>query len=106
MAKKVSHPQPQNVAPGADPYQKNNTSGRNLGKMMGAVCLLVFICFDELWVGTLGCAIAFGVLYVMQVFFEKSKTWFSSVYLYATVATALLAYLEYSRQFISNLLGL
>jgi len=107
MAKKPTQTRPaQKHNPGANPYQNNNSVGNNLGKMIGAVCLLVFIIFEQLWIGTLACALAFAVLYVMQVFVERSKTPFTSMYLYATAATALLAYLEYRYQIISNLLGL
>ena len=107
MAKKSKRVQPvQNVGVGADPYQKNNSFGRNLGKMMGAVCLLAFICFDQLWIATSVCALAFAVLFVIQVFVEKSRTVFASLYLYAAIGTALLAFAEFRYQVITNLLGL
>ena len=104
MAKKSNrNVKPQKVSTAPDPYAK---SSGNLGKMMGAVCLLAFICFEQLWIATLVCALAFGVLYVIQVFVEKSRTMFTSMYLYAAIGTAALAYVEYQYQFISNLLGL
>ena len=104
MAKKSNrNVKPTQVSTAPDPYTKN--SG-NLGKMMGAVCLLVFICFEQLWIGTLACALAFGVLCVIQVFVEKSRTLFTSAYLYAAAGTAVLAFLEWQNHFISNLLGL
>ena len=93
----------QAVTPGA---QKQSSSGRNLGKVIGAMCLLVFIMAEQLWIATAACALAFAVLFVMQVFMEKSVSWYASGYLYATAACAVLAYLEFSSQFISRLLDL
>ncbi len=104
MAKKSNrNVKPQQVSTAPDPYARKSSS---LGKMMGAVCLLAFICFEELWIGTLVCALAFAVLYVIQVFVEKSKTLITSPYLYAAVATAVIALLERQNHFISRLLGL
>ena len=107
MAKKAKRSAPvQNVSVGADPYAKNNSYGRNLGKILGCVCLLVFIMFDQLWIGTLACALAFAVIFAMQVFMEKSSSWFATPYFYATLACLALAYAEYSFGFLSNLLKL
>jgi hypothetical protein len=105
MAKKAKRSAPvQEVSPGANPYDNRGISGRRLGMIMGSICLLVFIYFEQLWIGTLSCALAFLVLYVMQVFFEKSKAWYESIYLYATILALALAYGEFSTGFISNLL--
>ena len=107
MAKKVKRPAPvAEVSPGANPYDKSAASGNRLGMIMGSFCLLMFICFEQLWIGIIGCALAFAVLYVIQVFFEKSRNWWQSPYLYGTIGILAMAYLEYSTGMISNLLNL
>ena len=104
MAKKSKSVRPvSDGKPGANPYQKNRT-GQNIGKVLGAACLLAFIIFDQLWIGILTCTLVFSALYIIQVFFEKSKSWYSSMFLYAALATALLAYLEYSSGVITRLM--
>ena len=68
MAKKAKRSAPQaEVSPGANPYARSG--GRRLGTILGSVCLLVFIMFEQLWIGILSGALAFVALYVMQVFF-------------------------------------
>ena len=105
MAKKAKRPAPvQEVSPGANPYEGNKISGRRLGMIMGSICLLVFIWFEQMWIGILSCAVAFLVLYVMQVFFEKSRSWYGSIYLYATIAALALTYVEFSTGVISRIL--
>ena len=107
MAKKSNRNQPVRDLPaGPNPNQKNNSSARNWGKALGAVCLLIFIVFDQLWIGTLGCALCLAVIYGIQVFHDKTAKWYSSVYLYATLILLALAYAEYSSGFITNLMTL
>ena len=107
MAKKAKRPQPvADVSPGANPYENTKSTGRQLGNVLGCACLLMFILFDELWLGTLACAIAFGIIWGIQVFYDKVTKWNTSPYLYAMVLTLILAYLEYAYNIISNLLDL
>lgn len=85
-----------------------NTSGigRSMGKVIGCVALLAFVLMDELWMGIGVFTLVFAALYGIQVFAEKSKSWYSSLYLYTTLACGALAYAEYRYQVISNLLRL
>ena len=107
MAKKANRTAPvQNVNPGADPYAKPQSYGKKLGNMLGCACLLVFILFDELWLGTLACGIGFGIIFGIQVFHDKACKWYASPYLYTTLAVLALAYVEYAYRVISNLLNL
>ena len=105
MAKKVNRsPQTANVAPGADPNSGNPMLGRRMGTVLGCACLVVFILFEELWIGTLACALGFAIIFGLQVFLEKSKVWYTSMNLYAAIGCLILAYLEYSSGLISNLM--
>ena len=105
MAKKVNHSAAvHNVAPGADPYAKNKAIGRRIGNMLGCACLLVFIVFDELWIGTLACALGFAVIFGIQVFYDRSVKWYASPNLYAALGCIALAYVEYAYNFLSNLM--
>ncbi len=107
MAKKTKRPTPvQEVNPGANPYARNKSYGRKLGNILGCLILLVFIYFDELWIGTLACALGFALIFGVQVFYEKSYKWYATPYLYATLLTLALAYAEFRYNFISNLLKL
>ena len=104
MAKKVKHPSaPVEVSPGANPYG-GVSNGKRLGTILGSICMILFIVFDELWVGTAACAACLGVLFVLQVFVEKSKVWYKSLYLYTFLLSAVMAWLEYSSGWISELM--
>ena len=97
MAKKVSRPAtPVEVTPGANPYAKSVTSGKRFGTVLGAICMIMFIVFDELWIGTAAGAVCLAILFVLQVFEEKSRVWYKSVYLYTFFLAVLLAWMEYS----------
>ena len=62
MAKKVNRiTYTPEVAPGADPNGGNVLLSRKMGNVMGCICLLVFILFKELWIGTLAFGIGFAV---------------------------------------------
>jgi len=103
MAKKTSRVRPvQDIKPGADPH----SGSKNLGKLLGPACFLMFIIFEHLWLSIFACTLVFMILFVLQVFFEKSSSWYNTPYLYATIATALLAYVEYSTNLITNILKL
>lgn len=105
MAKKVNRSVPaQNMAPGADPHTKSNSSGRLVGNMLGCACLIVFIIFDELWMGTLACALGFAIIFGIQVFHDSSVKWYASPNLYASLGCFVLAYVEYAYSFLSNLM--
>ena len=105
MAKKVNSSKPVvDVTPGANPHESNNPYGRKLGNILGAVCLLVFIIFDELWIGNLACAFGFAVIFFIQVFHLKTHKWYTSPYLYASILTFVLAYAEYRFDFLTELL--
>ena len=107
MAKKVNRNQPaREVAAGPNPYQKNNSTARSLGKALGAACLVVFIIFKEFWISLLACGLCLGVIYGIQVFHDKTVKWYASVYLYATLAVLGLAYAEYTSEFLTNLMTL
>ena len=105
MAKKVNRTQPVvDMAPGADPHAGNPMLGRRMGTVLGCACMVVFIVFQELWIGTLACALGFGIIFGLQVFYEKSKVWYTSLNLYAAIGCLILAYLEYSSGLISKLM--
>ena len=105
MAKKASRPvTAAEVSPGANPY--GGTGGKRLGTILGSIVLILFIVTDELWIGTLACALGFALIYGMQVFVEKSKAWYASIYLYAALISLGLAWAEYSSDFITNLMKL
>lgn len=91
---------------GANPYVSKNPMGKKLGNVLGAVCLLVFIVFDELWIGTLSFALGFAVIWGVQVFQEKSHKWYTSPYLYATVISFVLAFAEFKYDFLTDLFKL
>lgn len=89
------------------PQQSSNQAKSNMiSRLIGCVCLLAFIFFEELWVGTLTCALAFTTFFVIQVFVEKSREWYASVNLYGAVFCFVLAYLEFQYHIISNLMGI
>lgn len=107
MAKKSNRNQPVREVPaGPSPNQKNNSTARNLGKALGAACLIVFILFDEFWISLVACGLCLGVIYAIQVFHDKTVKWYASFYLYATLAVLGLAYAEYSSGFLTNLMTL
>ena len=107
MAKQVKRPAPVvEVKPGADPNGGNILLSRKMGNILGCVCLLMFILFEQLWIGTLAFGIGFTVIFALQVFIEKSKSWYTSWNLYAALACYGLAYLEYAYGLISNLMNL
>lgn len=106
MAKKVNRPAAaQNVSPGKNPYANSQKSGRRMGNLIGALCLLSFIVFDELWIGILITALAFGILFAIQVH-DKVVKWYASPFLYAVAVTLVMAYVEYAYQLFSNLIDL
>lgn len=106
MAKQVKRPAPVvEVKPGADPNGGNMLLSRKMGNILGCVCLLMFILFKELWIGTLAFGIGFTAIFVLQVFLEKSKSWYTSWNLYAALVCYALAYMEYAYGLISNLMN-
>ncbi len=105
MAKQVKRPAPDmDMAPGADPKAKYALLSHRMGSIMGCCCLLMFIVFEELWIGTLAFALGFAVIFCIEVFYEKSKVWYASYNLYLTALCLALAYLEYVFGILSNLL--
>ena len=107
MAKKSNRNQSVRAASaGHNPHQKNNSTARNLGKALGAACLVVFIIFDEFWISLLACGLCLAVIYAIQVFHDKTVKWYASFYLYATIAVLTLTYAEYSSGFLTNLMTL
>ena len=107
MAKKAKRQEPTvEVTPGADPYGKSPYLSRRMGTVLGCACMIVFIIFDELWIGTLACALGFSIIFGLQVIHEKSKVWYQSLNLYAAILCFVMAYLEYSSGFVSNIMKL
>jgi len=107
MAKKAKRPQPvADVTPGADPHAGNPLLSRRMGTVLGCACMIVFIVFEELWIGTLACALGFAIIFGLQVFYDRTKAWYTSWNLYASVICIVLAYLEYSGGLISNIMKL
>ena len=105
MAKKANRPQNvTNVAPGADPNAGNALLSRRMGSILGCACLLVFIIFDELWLGTLAFAVGFTIIFALEVFYEKSRSLLRSFNFYGAVVCYLLAYLEYAYGFMTNVM--
>ena len=105
MAKKRTNStqrKPEAAKPGA---KKTNSAGRSIGKVIGCVALLAFVMVEDLWMGIGIFALVFAALYVMQVFFEKSASWFSSGYLYATLGCSALAWAEHQYQIITRLIS-
>ena len=106
MAKKAKRPAPvADVTPGASPYADNSLLSRKMGTIMGCACLMVFILFKELWIGMLAFGIGFAVIFGLEVVYEKSKAWYASVNLYASLGSFALAYAEYAYGFLSNLMN-
>lgn len=107
MAKKAKRPVPvAEVTPGADPNGGNVLLSRRMGTVLGCACMLMFILFDQLWIGTLAFGIGFAIIFGLQVLVEKSKAWYQSWNLYASMICLVLAYLEYTNGFLSNLMTL
>ena len=108
MAKKSTrNVRPQEVKAGPDPNAGKATgAGKSLGSIVGCACLLAFIVFDQLWLAIACCALAFAVLYAMQVFLEKSVSWSESPYLYVTLLVGALAFVEYQFGLISRIFNL
>lgn len=105
MAKKAKQPRVvEDIKPGADPNGGNMLLSRRMGTVLGGACLLMYILFDQLWIGTLAFGIGFAVIFGLQVFYEKSKKWYASFNLYAALVCFILAYAEYNYGFISNLM--
>jgi hypothetical protein len=103
MAKKANRPQPVvDVTPGADPHIGNPMLSRRMGTVLGCACMVVFILFKELWIGTLACALGFAIIFGLQLIYDKSKPWYTSWNLYAAGICLVLAYLEYSSGLISE----
>ncbi len=103
MAKKAKRPvTPVEVTPGQDPQGQNPLLSRRMGTVLGCACLVVFILFEELWIGMLACALGFGIIFGLQVFYDKAKAWYASMNLYAAIICLVLAYLEYSSGLISD----
>ena len=106
MAKKTKRPAPVKDTPaGANPHAETRSAGRRLGNLLGGVCLLVYIIFKELWIGTLAFGLGFAVIWGLQVFLEKSHKWYTSPYFYASMITLALAYGEWQYAIISTLLN-
>ena len=103
MAKKASRTAP---VQSTNPYENKNSVGKRMGNLMGCACLLIFIIFDELWLGMFACAIGFAIIYGIQVFHDKAAKWYSSPYLYICLATLVLAYAEYAYQLLTNFMTL
>jgi hypothetical protein len=107
MAKKAKHPAPvQEVSPGKNPYEKSGNVGRRLGNLLGCACLLVFAVFEELWIGMAACTLCLGIIFGITVFHDKTAKWYTSPFLYAMLATAVLAYVEYAYQLLTNFMTL
>ena len=105
MAKKAKRPAPVvDVPAGANPHGGNALLSRKMGNILGCACLLVFIIFEELWIGSLSFAIGFTIIFGLEVFYEKSKTWYSSVNLYAALFCFALTYAEYAYGIVSNIM--
>jgi len=105
MAKKARKQEPVvEVNPGTDPYGQSPYLSRRMGTVLGCACLIVFIIFEELWIGTLACALGFSIIFGLQVIHDKSKVWYQSLNLYAAIVCYVLAYLEYSSGFVSNIM--
>ena len=94
------------AAPGADPNGGNVLLSRKMGTILGCACLLMFIIFDELWIGTLAFGIGFLIIFGIQVVYEKSKAWYASANLYASIACFVLAYVEFYYGFLTELMRL
>ena len=92
------------VAPSVDPSGGNVLLSRRMGTVLGCACLLICILFDQLWMGTLAFGIGFAIIFGLLVFYEKSKVWYQSIYLYASLDCLILPYLEYTYNFLSNLM--
>ena len=104
MAKKAKRPEPVvEAAAGKDPNGGNILLSNRMGNALGCACLLIFIIFDELWIGSLACALGFCIIFGLEVFHAKAKKWYASFNLYGAVLCEVLAYLEYSSSFLSNL---
>ena len=101
MAKKAKSTAPVQTT---NPYETNHSVGKRLGNMLGCACLLVFVLFDELWIGMLACAFSLAIIYGIQVFHDKAAKWYSSPYLYFTLVTLALTYGEYAYQLLTNLM--
>ena len=99
---KASYKAPVSTSAGSKPQRE----GRKSGTILGVICLLAFVVIEQLWIAIAVSALVLGALYFLQVFGEKSASWYGSGYLYATIACAVLAYLEYSQQVITNLINL
>ena len=91
------------VSPGKDPSGGNILLSGRMGNVLGCACLLIFIIFGELWIGTLACALGFCIIWALEVFYAKTKTWYGSFNLYGSILCAVLAYVEYSSGFLSEL---
>ena len=101
MAKKANRTAPVQTT---NPYENNRSVGKRLGNLLGCACLLIFVMFDELWIGMLACGFSLAIIYGIQVFHDKTAKWYTSPYLYFTLVTLALAYAEYAYQLLTNLM--
>lgn len=107
MAKKAKRPAPVvNVAPGPDPNGGSVLLSRRMGTILGCACLLVFILFDELWLGTLAFGVGFSIIFALEIFHEKSRVWYKSFNFYAALISYALAYGEYVYGLLSRLMDI
>ena len=105
MAKKINRAQPAaDMAPGKDPHGGNPMLSSRMGTVLGCACLVVFILFKELWIGMLACGLGFGIIFGLQLYYDRSRAWYTSWNLYAAFGCLILAYLEYASGLLSNLM--
>ena len=105
MAKKAKLPStPVEVTPAPDPQSQNPLLSRRMGTVLGCACMVVFILFKELWIGMGACALGFGIIFGLQLHFDKNKAWYTSWNLYGAIICLVLAYLEYTSGFVTNLM--
>ena len=105
MAKKVNRTAyTPDVTPGADPNGGNVLLSRRMGTVLGCACLLVFILFENLWIGSLAFGIGFTIIFCLEVFYEKSRNLFRSFNFYGALICYILAYAEYAYGFMTNLM--
>lgn len=106
MAKKAKRPSaPVDVTPAANPYAEKSLLSRRMGSLMGCACLVVFILFQELWIGMLSFGIGFALIFGVEALVEKTKVWYASSNLYLSVICLALAWAEYANGFITNLMS-
>ncbi len=105
MAKKVKTTNSRPAAKQTPAEPKTSSAGMMAARIMGCVCLAIFIFTDEIWLGTASCGLCMSIFFVLQVFIEKTRAWYLSGNFYGAIFCFVIAYLEYNYNIADRIFG-